>query len=154
MPLATKLPTMLGTDAMGQPVDLKNYTAKGFIVYFYPKDNTPGCSLEAQSFAANYQLLQNMGWQVIGVSKDSAASHTRFADKYCLPFPLVADVDTTLCQAAGVWQLKKMAGKEYMGIVRTTFLTDTEGNVLDVITKVNTREAAQQVISAIQNLNV
>lgn len=145
MNIGDKMPDLLGKDANGRDVRLSDFPAdKKFIIYFYPKDNTPGCTAEAVSFRDNYDTLLRMGYQVIGVSKDSEASHQRFAEKQSLPFPLVADTDTTLCQTAGVWRMKKMAGREYMGIVRTTFVCDHDGTVTDVIEKVSTKLAADQ----------
>ena len=140
------MPEYLGTDAEGREVRLSDYPGKKFIIYFYPKDNTSGCTAEAISFRDNYSKFLDMGYQIIGVSKDSAASHQKFAQKQCLPFPLVADTDTTLCQAAGVWRQKKMAGREYRGIVRTTFVCDNDGTVTNVIEKVNTKAAADQLM--------
>lgn len=146
MNIGDKMPDLLGKDANGNEVRLSSFPAdKKFIIYFYPKDSTPGCTAEAVSFRDNYDTLLQMGYQVIGVSKDSEASHKKFAEKQELPFPLVADTDTTLCQTAGVWRLKKMAGREYMGIVRTTFVCVHDGTVTDVIEKVNTKLAADQL---------
>lgn len=145
MNIDDKMPDLLGKDADGKEIRLSDFPGKKFIIYFYPKDNTPGCTAEAVSFRDNYDALLEMGYQVIGVSKDSEASHKKFAEKQNLPFPLVADVDTTLCQTAGVWRLKKMAGREYMGIVRTTFVCNNDGTVTDVIEKVNTKLAADQL---------
>lgn len=147
MNIGDRFPDTLGIDAQGKEVKLSDYPGMRFIIYFYPKDNTPGCSLEAQSLASQYEEFRKMGYQIIGVSKDSEASHQKFADKYSLPFPLVADTDTKLCQLAGVWKLKKMAGREYMGVVRTTFVTDHDGVVTDVIDKVKTKEAAEQLFA-------
>lgn len=144
-----KFPDLLGLDAEGKEVRLSDFPGKKFIIYFYPKDNTPGCSAEACSLNNGLGELAALGYQVIGVSKDSAASHARFAEKYSLAFPLVADTDGALCRLAGVWQLKKMAGREYMGIVRTTFVTDEEGTVTHIIPKVNTKEAAAQLLEII-----
>lgn len=144
-----KFPDLLGTDAEGKEVRLSDYPGKKFIIYFYPKDNTPGCTAEACSLRDGEKELEAMGYQVIGVSKDSAASHRKFADKHALPFPLVADTETTLCNLAGVWRKKKMAGREYFGIVRTTFVTDENGTVTHVIEKVNTKEAAAQLVKLI-----
>ena len=129
MNIGDKFPDLLGKDAQGKDVRLSDYPRKKFIIYFYPKDNTPGCSMEAASLAGQYQEFLKLGYQIIGVSKDSAQSHVKFAEKYCLPFPLVADTDLELIKTAGVWQLKKMAGREYMGVVRTTFVTDADGDV-------------------------
>lgn len=145
MNIGDKMPDLLGLDANGREIRLSAFPDKRFIIYFYPKDNTPGCTAEAVSFRDNYDTFLQMGYQVIGVSKDSKVSHQKFIDKQNLPFPLVADTDTTLCQTAGVWQKKKMAGREYMGIVRTTFVCDHDGTVTDVIEKVNTKLAADQL---------
>ena len=145
MNIVDKMPDILGKDSNGNEVKLSDYPGMKFIIYFYPKDNTPGCTAEAVSFRDNYETFRQMGYQIIGVSKDSEASHQKFACKYELPFPLVADTDTTLCQLAGVWQKKKMAGREYMGIVRTTFVTDENGVVTDKIEKVQTKVASEQL---------
>ena len=139
-----RFPDLLGKDATGREVKLSDYPGKHFIIYFYPKDNTSGCTLEAKSG----ELLER-GYQVIGVSKDSESSHQKFACKYELPFPLIADTELILCMEAGVWQKKKMAGREYMGIVRTTFITDSEGVVTHRIDKVKTATAAEQIIEII-----
>ena len=104
MNIGDKFEDLLGVDAAGKEVKLSDFPSKKFIIYFYPKDNTPGCTMEAKSFRDNYDTFLNMGYQIIGVSKDSAASHDKFACKYELPFPLVADTELTLCQHAGVWQ--------------------------------------------------
>ncbi len=145
MNIGDKMPEVLGKDSNGKEIKLSDYPGMNFIIYFYPKDNTPGCTAEAVSFRDNYDTFRQMGYQIIGVSKDSADSHKKFAEKQELPFPLVADTDLTLCQLAGVWQKKKMAGKEYMGIVRTTFVCDNDGTVTDVIEKVKTKEASAQL---------
>lgn len=147
MNIGDKMPDMLGKDAKGKDIRLSDFPGKKFIIYFYPKDNTPGCTAEAVSLRDNYETLLKMGYQVIGVSKDSEASHQKFAAKHELPFPLVADTDTSLCQTAGVWQKKKMAGREYMGIVRTTFVCDNDGTITDVVAKVNTKGAAEQLFA-------
>ncbi|MCM1368968.1 MAG: peroxiredoxin [Candidatus Amulumruptor caecigallinarius] len=151
MNIGDKFPVVLGVDSDGKEVKLTDFPGKKFIIYFYPKDNTSGCTLEAVSIRDNYQSFLDMGYQVIGVSKDSAASHCRFAEKHSLPFPLIADTDLKLCELAGVWQPKVMAGKAYMGIVRTTFVTDENGVVTDKIDKVKTRTAAEQLFSLLDN---
>lgn len=150
MNISDKFPDLLGTDADGKEIRLSDYPGKKFIIYFYPKDSTPGCTAEACSFRDNYGVFEKMGYQVIGVSKDSAASHRKFIDKNGLEFPLVADTDLTLCNLAGVWQKKKMAGREYFGIVRTTFVTDEEGVVTDVVEKVKTKEASEQLFALLE----
>lgn len=150
MNIGDKFPEVLGTDADGKEVKLSDFQGKKFIIYFYPKDNTSGCSLEAVSLKDNYATFLGMGYQIIGVSKDTAASHKKFAEKYSLPFPLIADTDCKLCEIAGVWQMKKMCGKEYMGIVRTTFVCDPDGTVTDVIEKVQTKTAADQLFKLLE----
>lgn len=153
MNIGDKFPDVLGVDAEGKEVKLSDYPGKRFIIYFYPKDNTPGCTAEACNFRDNYSIFEKMGYQIIGVSKDSPESHNKFAAKFALRFPLVADTEHALCELAGVWQKKKMAGREYMGIVRTTFITDTDGVVSDVIEKVKTKEAAAQIFALLDGRN-
>lgn len=153
MKIGDKFPNVLGVDADGKEVKLSDYPGKNFIIYFYPKDSTPGCTAEACSLSDGFNQLSLMGYQVIGVSKDSQASHRKFSDKYSLPFPLVADTDLKLCYLADVWQKKKMAGREYFGIVRTTFVTDSQGVVTDKIEKVDTKNAAAQLIGLLEGRN-
>lgn len=149
MKIGDKIPEQLGLDTEGKPVSAADYAGKRLAIYFYPKDSTPGCTAEACSLRDGYAELRRAGFEIIGVSKDSAASHARFAEKYSLPFRLVADTDTALNQAFGVWQKKKMAGREYMGTVRTTFLTDELGIITHIISKVNTKDAARQILDII-----
>ena len=150
MNIGDKFPNDLGIGADEKEVKLSDFTGKKFIIYFYPKDNTSGCSMEASSLRDNYETFLNMGYQIIGVSKDSVASHKKFIEAQSLPFPLVADTDCKLCELAGVWRLKKMCGKEYMGIVRTTFVCDHDGTVTDVIEKVQTKTAAEQLFKLLE----
>lgn len=140
------IPTLLGVNAQGQEVKSTDFAGKPLIIYFYPKDNTPGCTAEACSLRDGYDSLRNLGYEVIGVSKDSPASHAKFAEKYSLPFTLISDPSTELNQAFGVWQKKKMAGREYMGTVRTTFITDADHRVTHIINKVDTKNAAAQIM--------
>ena len=148
MDIDSKFPDLLGLDQNGKEVRLSTYPdSMRFVIYFYPKDSTPGCTLEARSLAMNYSEFLRMGYQIIGVSANDAKSHLRFIAKNELPFPLVADTDHKLCELAGVWQLKKLAGREYMGIVRTTFVCDHSGTVTDIIRKVDTKAAAEQLFS-------
>lgn len=150
MNIGDKFPDFLGIDTDGKEIRLSDYKGKKFIVYFYPKDNTPGCTAEACSIRDGYESLTDMGFVVIGVSKDSESSHRKFIDKYSLPFHLIADTDHKLCEEAGVWAEKKMAGRTYMGIVRTTFVLDENGIVTEKITKVNTKDAANQLLEIIK----
>lgn len=140
------IPTLLGVNAQGQEVKSTDFAGKPLIIYFYPKDNTPGCTAEACSLRDGYDSLRNLGYEVIGVSKDSSASHAKFAEKYSLPFTLISDPSTELNQAFGVWQKKKMAGREYMATVRTTFITDADHRVTHIINKVDTKNAAAQIM--------
>lgn len=150
MNIGDKFPQELGLNQDGKEVKLSDFPGKKFIIYFYPKDNTSGCTAEAISLRDNYNTLLNMGYQVIGVNNGSVESHKKFAEKQELPFPLVADPECKLCEMAGVWQLKKMCGKEYMGIVRTTFVCDHDGTVTDVIEKVQTKTAADQLFKLLE----
>lgn len=151
MNIDDKFPDNLGQDENGNPIVLSSYPKDTkFIIYFYPKDSTPGCTLEAKSLAASYTDFLNMGYQIIGVSAGDSKSHIRFKEKNELPFPLITDTEHKLCEIAGVWQLKKMAGREYMGIVRTTFVCDHDGIITDVLRKVDTRNAADQLFNLLE----
>lgn len=150
MKIGDKIPQVLGVDHLGREHRASDYAGKKLIIYFYPKDNTPGCTAEACSLSDGYGALRKAGYELLGVSKDSAASHTKFSDKYSLPFPLIADTDTTLQQAFGVWREKKMAGRTYMGTVRTTFVIDEQGIVTHIIDKVNTKDAANQLLDLLR----
>ena len=143
------IPEVLGTDEQGRVVKSTDFPGQPLVIYFYPKDNTPGCTAEACSIRDNITALTDKGYKVIGISKDSSASHVKFGEKYSLPFLLLSDVDTTVNQAFGVWKLKKMAGREYMGTVRTTFITDASHHVTDIITKVRTKDAGEQLLEVI-----
>lgn len=116
------------------------------VLYFYPKDNTSGCTLEAKSLRDGKEELKRRGYKIVGVSPDSVRSHQGFCSKHELNFTLLADTDHTLAEALGVWQLKKMCGREYMGIVRTTFLLDSEARVTHIIKKVDTKDAFGQIV--------
>jgi peroxiredoxin Q/BCP len=141
-----KAPDFLGLDECGNEVRVSDYAGKRVVVYFYPKDSTPGCTAEACSLRDGMDELVAAGYAVVGVSADSAASHIRFKEKQHLNFPLVADVDKTTIQAFGAWGEKKMAGRVYMGIIRTTFVIGGDGIVERVIRKVDTKNAARQVL--------
>lgn len=149
MEIGDKIPEYLGTDAEGRRITSDMFAGKPLIIYFYPKDNTPGCTAEACSIRDGYQSLVSKGFTVIGNSKDSPASHVKFADKFSLPFMLLSDEDTSVNQAFGVWQKKRMAGRKYMGTVRTTFVTDASHTVTHIIRKVDTKNAAAQLLSII-----
>jgi thioredoxin-dependent peroxiredoxin len=141
-----KAPDFAGVDQDGQPVSLNDYTGKKLVLYFYPKDDTPGCTAEACSLRDNYDKLLNAGYDVLGVSTDPVKSHKKFVDKFTLPFRLLSDTEKTVSEAFGVYGLKKFMGKEYMGINRTTFLIDEKGIIIDVISKVDTKKHAEQIL--------
>lgn len=149
MNIGDKIPEVLGLDAEGKEVKSADFAGKPLIIYFYPKDNTPGCTAEACSIRDYNSELAAKGYTVIGISKDSVASHIKFADKYSLPFILLSDPTTEVNQAFGVWQKKKMAGREYMGTVRTTFITDADHKVTEIISKVDTKKAGEQLLKLI-----
>ena len=144
--IGEKAPDFELQDQFGDIHKLSDYLGKKLILYFYPKDNTPGCTSEACSFRDNYALFRANGMQILGVSADSVKSHKDFQEKYSLPFLLLADTDHAVSEAYGVWTLKKMMGKEYFGIVRTTFVIDEEGKILEIYEKVKPEEHAQQII--------
>jgi peroxiredoxin Q/BCP len=139
-------PEFSGVDQDGQPISLKDYSGKKLVLYFYPKDDTPGCTAEACSLRDNYEHLQKAGYDVLGVSTDPVKSHKKFIDKYTLPFRLLSDTEKTVSEAFGVYGLKKFMGKEYMGISRTTFLIDEKGIITEVISKVDTKKHAEQIL--------
>lgn len=140
-------PDLLGIDEGGNEVRVSNYRSRKLVVYFYPKDSTPGCTAEACSLRDGMSDLLAAGYAVVGVSGDSVASHVRFKEKQQLNFPLIADTEKSTIQAFGAWGLKKMAGREYMGILRTTFVIDGDGKIERVITKVDTKNATKQILN-------
>ena len=146
--IGDKVPDFLGIDELGNEQRASRYNGRKLVVYFYPKDSTPGCTAEACSLRDGMDDLVSAGYAVVGISADSVASHQRFKEKLQLNFPLVADVDKETIKAFGVYGERKMAGRVYMGIVRTTFLIDENGVVERVITKVDTKNAAKQILQA------
>lgn len=144
-----KIPEILGVDQNGKEVKAKDYAGKKLAIYFYPKDNTSGCTAQACSLRDSYSELKKAGYEILGVSVDGQASHQKFISKYELPFTLIADTEKTLVQAFGVWGEKKMYGRAYMGTFRTTFIVDENGVVEKVITpkEVSTKEHAQQILN-------
>ena len=145
--IGMKAPDFTLPDKDGSPVTLSSLRGRKVVIYFYPKDNTPGCTRQACAFAQSYGEFEKRGITVIGISKDSVASHQRFAEKYSLPFLLLADPDRAAIEAYGVWQEKKMAGKVGMGVVRTTFLVDEEGTVTAIMPKVKPDTNAAEILA-------
>lgn len=142
-------PQFEGIDQHGKTISLSEFAGKKVVVYFYPKDNTPGCTAEACDFRDNHQDLLSKGIAVIGVSADSEKSHKSFAEKFDLPFPLIADTDRKVIEAFGVWGKKKFMGREYDGIHRETFVIDEAGKIAAVFTKVQTKAPTAQVLEAL-----
>lgn len=140
-----KAPAITAKNQQGEIVKLSDFKGKKVILYFYPKDNTPGCTTEACNFRDNYQSLLKDGFEVIGVSIDSEQSHQKFIAKFELPFTLLADDDQKIVNDYGVWVEKNMYGKKYMGTARTTFVIDENGIIQHIIKKVNNKNAAQQI---------
>lgn len=151
MNIGDKIPEVLGYDAAeNRVVKESDFPGIPLIIYFYPKDNTPGCTAEACSLRDDYKELREKGYAVIGISKDSPTSHLKFAQKHDLPFMLLSDESTEVNQTFGVWQKKKMAGREYYGTVRTTFITDADHRIKYIIDKVKTKEAGKQILELLE----
>lgn len=147
--IGEKAPSFEGINQNGKLIKLSDYFGKKVILYFYPKDNTPGCTAESCNLRDNYKQLQKQGYEVIGISKDSEKSHLRFISKYELPFDLIADTDLVIHNQFGTWQEKSMYGKKYMGTARTTFVIDENGILVDIIEKVNTKNHTAQILPAL-----
>lgn len=145
-----KAPLFKAKDQNGKEISLSDFSGKELILYFYPKDNTPGCTAEACSFRDNYQSLQNQGFAVLGVSTDDEKSHQKFISKYSLPFSLIADTEKEIVEAYGVWVEKSMYGKKYMGVARKTFIIDKNGIIRKIIDKVDTNNSSEQVLNSIK----
>lgn len=141
-----KAPEFSGKDQDGKQVSLQQYRGKKVILYFYPKDNTPGCTAQACNLRDNKDLLAKEGYEVIGVSTDDETSHKDFRAKYALPFPLIADTDKSINQKYGVWVEKERDGKKFWGTARTTFVIDENGVITEVIDKVETKDHASQIL--------
>lgn len=145
--IGDKMPEFKVEDQNGNIIDSSSFIGKKTIIYFYPKDNTSGCTAEACNLRDNYAALTAAGYNVVGVSKDSASSHKKFIDKYSLPFTLLADTSTHMLQAFGAWGEKKMYGKSVTGTLRRTFIFDEEGILQRIIEKVETKNHAAQILS-------
>lgn len=144
--IGTKAPYFKGIDENGKTVKLTDFAGKKLVLYFYPKDSTPGCTAEACDLRDNYERFIGLGYNVLGVSRDSAASHQRFIAKHNLPFHLIADTDRTILKAYEAWGIKKMYGKETEGTLRTTYVIDEQGVIVDAIGKVDTKNHTAQIL--------
>ena len=144
--IGSPAPDFSANNQKGETLSIGHFTGKKLVLYFYPKDDTPGCTAEACSLRDNYQDLIAKGYSILGVSPDTEAKHQKFIDKYNLPFDLLADTDNAVALAYGVWVEKSMYGRKYMGIARTTFVIDEQGNLAEIIEKVDTKNHAAQII--------
>lgn len=144
-----KAPNFSGVDENGKKVALKDFKGKKLILFFYPKDNTPTCTVEACNLRDNYSMLQKKGYELLGVSPDTQKKHQNFIKKHSLPFPLLADTDLETIKAYDVWGPKKFMGKEYDGLHRTTFVIDQKGKIEQVITKVKSKDHAGQILEEV-----
>lgn len=147
--IGMKAPDFKLPDKDGRLVALSDFLGKKIVVYFYPKDNTPGCTRQACAFAGAYQEFKKQGIEVVGISKDSVASHSRFAEKHGLPFILLSDSELEAIKAYGVWQEKKLYGKVSMGVVRTTFIIDENGYIERIMPKVKPDTNAEEILAAL-----
>ena len=144
--IGDKAPNFKGQNQDGKTVQLSDYKGKKLVLYFYPKDNTPGCTAQACNLKDNFGALRKAGFEIVGVSSDDEKSHTKFITKFDLPFDLIADTDKVIHDAYGVWVEKSMYGRTYMGTARTTFIIDEKGRLEDIINKVNTKDHTSQII--------
>jgi peroxiredoxin Q/BCP len=140
-------PDFSGLDQHSNAISKSDFAGKKIVLYFYPKDDTPGCTAEACSFRDGYQDLLNAGYAIVGVSPDSVKKHAKFVDKYSLPFPLIADEDRKVIDAYGVWGRKKFMGREYDGVYRETFVIGTDGTLERILEKVDTKDSAGQILN-------
>jgi len=145
-----KAPEFNGVDQNGNAIDLNQYTGKKVALYFYPKDDTPGCTAQACNLRDNFSILKNKGIEVVGVSTDSVKSHTKFVDKFKLNFSLIADENKEIVEKFGVWGLKKFMGREYMGTNRMTFLIDENGVIEGIISKPKTNAHAEEILAILK----
>ena len=145
--IGDKAPAINAIDQNENPVNLESFRGKKVVLYFYPKDMTPGCTAQSCNLSDNYQILLDEGYDVLGVSCDSVKRHQKFIAKHDLPFNLISDEDQKVVNDYGVWQLKKFMGREHMGIVRTTFIIDENGLISDIISKVNTKDHTSQIMN-------
>jgi thioredoxin-dependent peroxiredoxin len=141
-----KAPAIFGIDQHGNQISMEQFKGKKIVLYFYPKDNTAGCTTQACSLRDNYQFMQKAGYEIIGVSPDSEEKHRKFIDKFQLPFPLISDPELKLIKSWDVWGEKQFLGRIYDGLIRTTFVINEKGIIEEVLTKIDTAEHAQQIL--------
>ncbi|MBK9317107.1 MAG: thioredoxin-dependent thiol peroxidase [Acidobacteria bacterium] len=151
--VGSKAPAFSLKNAEGKTVKLSDFKGKKVVIYFYPKDMTPGCTIEACAFRDDYTKLKKRGVEVLGVSADDEKSHRKFTEKYSLPFPLLSDPDHTMIEKYGAWGEKSMYGKKYMGIIRMTYIIDENGKVAHVFPKVKPDTHSQEVIGIVDGLS-
>jgi peroxiredoxin Q/BCP len=144
--IGSKAPQISGTDQNGNKVSLSDFNGKKVVIYFYPKDDTPGCTAEACNLRDNYEAIKAAGYEILGVSTDDAKSHQKFIAKYNLPFSLIADTDKKMVEDYGVWVEKNMYGRKYMGTARVTFIVDEQGLIVKIIDKVDTKNHTAQIL--------
>ena len=147
-----KAPAFTSIDQDGKKVSLADYKGKKIVLYFYPEDDTPTCTIQACNLRDNYPLLKNKGFEVLGVSPDEPAKHKKFETKYSLPFTLVADPSHAIIDKYGVWGMKKLYGREYMGLHRTTFLIDEKGVIKKIFLRPKNKQHAEEIVAAWKNL--
>lgn len=147
--IGDKAPDFTAKDQNGNDISLSSFAGKVLVLYFYPKDDTPGCTAQACNLRDNYSELLKKGFKIVGISADSDLSHKNFADKYNLPFPLIADPDKKIIKDYGVWGEKKMYGRTYEGIFRTTFIISEEGKIAKIIDKVKTKDHSRQIFESL-----
>ncbi|MFY0592924.1 thioredoxin-dependent thiol peroxidase [Roseivirga sp.] len=140
-------PNFEGIDQDSNPIKLSDFSGKKLVLYFYPKDNTPGCTTQACNLRDNYDALLKAGYAIVGISSDSPKKHQNFIKKYELPFPLIADEDKSIHEQFGTWVEKSMYGRQYMGTARTTFVIDEKGVISEIIAKVKTKEHTAQIMA-------
>ncbi|MFH2141806.1 MAG: thioredoxin-dependent thiol peroxidase [Bacteroidota bacterium] len=146
-----KAPDFAGSDQNEKPIKLSDYKGKKLILFFYPKDNTSGCTAEACNLRDNFSELTKKGYEVLGISPDSAKSHVGFISKHQLPYHLIADTEKDILAKFGVWGEKKLYGKSYMGVLRTTFIINEKGIIEEILSKVDTKNHAEQILNNITN---
>lgn len=147
--IGLKAPEFKGLDQNGDTISLEDFKGSKLILYFYPKDNTPGCTAESCDLRDNYDMWLAKGYKIVGISPDTQSSHQKFIAKYELPFPLIADTEKEIIKAYGAWGLKKMYGKEYEGLLRTTFVIDEKGIIEHIFAKVKTKDHTNQILEII-----